>query len=188
MLPGWHRKQMVLAARSGVGLDAGVHAHVEGISKGIGWTSEKWSPKGEITKCWFHSATSRDGACAAGSMGGSKNTPDPTGAVVSVKGGGWRGISPSSNPILCVLLMADHWEEMSGGASGAPLAVWVMKAGRNPCDGAVEHRAVLSPAKDCCRGRFLGLSFGKILARLVQSSSSLSAASPSPLAASTDDA
>lgn len=52
--------------------------------------------------------------------------------------------------IFCVLLMADHWEQMSGGASGAPLAVWVMKAGRNPCDGAVEHRAVLSPAKDCC--------------------------------------
>lgn len=42
--------------------------------------------------------------------------------------------------------------------------------------------------KTATEGGFLGLSFGKLLARLVQSSSSLSAASPSPLAASTDDA
>lgn len=45
-----------------------------------------------------------------------------------------------------------------------------------------------SPAEDCHGGGFLGLSCGKILARLVQSSSSLSAASPSSLAASTGDA
>lgn len=52
-LPGWHRKQTVLAARPGVGLDAGVHTHVEGMSKAIGCTSKKWSPKGEITKAGF---------------------------------------------------------------------------------------------------------------------------------------
>ena len=70
-------------------------------------------------------------------MGGTENTPNPTGAVASVKGGGWREISPSSNRCLCVLLMAECWEETSGGASGAPLALWVMKVGRNTHAGAV---------------------------------------------------
>lgn len=94
--------------QAGVGLGSGVHAHVEGMTKGIGCTSEKWSPKGEIRKCGFSSATSRDGACAAGSMGGTENTPNPTGGVAGVKGGGWREIPPSSNHCLCVLLMAEQ--------------------------------------------------------------------------------
>lgn len=107
-LPGWHGRQ------TGVGLDSGVHAHVGGMSKGTGCTSEEWSPKGEIRKRGFSSATSRDGACAAGGMGGTEDTLNPPGRVASVKGGGRREMSPSSNCCLCGLLMAEHWEKTSG--------------------------------------------------------------------------
>lgn len=71
-MQGWfqHRQAGTESRRSceqaGMGWDSGVHAHVEGMSKGIGCTSKKWSPKDQIRKCGFSSATSRDGACAAG--------------------------------------------------------------------------------------------------------------------------
>lgn len=44
--------------------------------------------------------------------------------------------------------MTEHCEETSGGGFGAPLAVWVMKVGRSPCLGAVEHGTVLPPDEE----------------------------------------
>lgn len=72
------------------GLGCRVHTHIEGMSKGMGCASEKWSPKGEVTKHGFSSVTCRDRACAPGSMGRTENASVPAGGVAGVKGGGWR--------------------------------------------------------------------------------------------------
>lgn len=96
-----------------MGWDSGVHAHVEGMSKGIGCTSKKWI---RLENVGFPQPPPE---MEPVQLGGTETTPNPKRGVASVMGGGWREIFPCSNQRLCVLLMAEHWEEMSGG--GAPV-------------------------------------------------------------------
>jgi len=167
-LPGWRREQRVLRAGRGAGA-RGARSRRRCVEANC-----LLLRRGAISKCGVSSAASRDGACAAGSTGGTETPPDPTGGVASAKGGGWREVSPSSNRCLCVVLTAEHWEEMSGVA---PLAVKVTEGGRNAEPWSAGLSCLLP--RTAAEGAFLG----PVLARYWQGWSKAAAAVPLPLPA-----
>lgn len=93
-------------------------------------------------------------------LGGTEITPNPKRGVASVMGGGWREIFPCSNQCLCVLLMAQHWEEMSGGRFRCSYCCLDDESGKKPpCRSCGTQGA---PAEGCHGRGFLGLTFGKV--------------------------
>lgn len=70
----------------------------------------------------------------------------------------WVEVGEKYSPVLTNVSVSCLWLNIGkrclGGGSGAPIAVWMMKVGRNPHAGAVEHRALLPRA--AMDGAFLG--------------------------------